>query len=108
MYNKISHHQPIVPRKNAIKASFRKAMFWDIDMDKLSMKVDKAFIIDRVLSRNMENPIYLERLENLYSIKDIRRVAKSSMSIRGNESIRFIAKRYGLDPNSFKQYIPNL
>jgi len=108
MSNNVVHHKSIVPRKNVLRANFRKAIFWDIDMNKLSQKADKAFIIDRVLSRNMENPIYLERLEKLYQIKDIKKIAKSSRSIRGNEAIRFIAKRYGMDPNSFKNYIPNL
>lgn len=108
MRNNVLHHKSIVPRKNVLRANFRKAIFWDVDMDKLSKKADKVFIIDRVLSRNMENPVYLERLEKLYQIKDIKKIAKSSRSIRGNEAIRFIAKRYGMDPNSFKNYIPNL
>lgn len=102
------HHKPIVPRKNGLGSSFRKAMFWDVDMDKLSIKYDKSFIIDRVLSESMRNSIYLDRLEKFYSISDIKKVAKSSRSIRGNEAIRFIANRYGMDPKSFKQYIPNL
>ena len=95
-------------KKNDLRSNFRKAMFWDVEMDKLSIKHDKFFIIDRVLSRSMKNSIYLDRLEKFYSIKDIKEVAKSSRSIRGNESIRFIANRYAMNPKSFKQYIPNL
>ena len=56
----------------------------------------------------MKNSIYLDRLEKCYSIKDIKEMAKSSTSIRGNESIRFIANQYAMIPKSFKQYIPNL
>ena len=103
-----SHHKPIVPGKNDLKDNFRKWMFWDVNMDKLSISHDKFFIVDRVLSGSMENPIYLERLERIFSKQEIIKAAKSSNSIRGNEAIRFIAKRYGISPNSFKQYIPNL
>lgn len=102
------HHKAIVPRKNDLRSNFQKWMFWDVDMEKLSIKDDKFFIIDRVLSGNMENAIYLDRLERIYSIRDIKNVAISSRSIRGNEAIRFIAKRYGMNPKSFRQYIPNL
>lgn len=83
-------------------------MFWDVDMDKLSVKHDKNFIIDRVLSESMRNSIYLDRLEKFYSISDIKKAAKASRSIRGNEAIKFIAHRYGMKPESFKEYIPNL
>lgn len=104
----ILHHHPVVLRKNDLRSNFRKAMFWDVDMNKLSIKADKFFIIDRVLSQNMQNPIYLQRLEKMFSKQDIKKVAKYSRSIRGNESIRFLANRYGMDPKSFRQYIPNL
>lgn len=104
----ILHHKPIVPRKSDIKSNFQKWMFWDVDMGKLSVKEDKFFIIDRVLSGSMENPKYLQQLDKMFSRQDIINVAKSSRSIRGNESIRFIANRYGMDPKSFKQYIPNI
>lgn len=102
------HHNSVVPEKKDLKSNFRKAMFWDVEMDKLSIKRDKFFIIDRVLSTSMKNSIYLDRLEKFYSIRDIKKVARSSRSIRGNESIRFIANRYAMNPKSFKQYIPNL
>ena len=102
------HHKPIIPRKDAIETNFRKWMFWDVDMEKLSIKDDKFFIIDRVLSGCMENPIYLDQLDKIFSRRDIINVAKSSRSIRGNESIRFIASRYRMNPKSFKQYIHSL
>ena len=104
----IVHHIPIVPRKIDIKSNFQRWMFWDVDMGQLSIKKDKAFIIDRVLSGSMENAKYLERLDKIYSKKDIINVAKSSNSIRGNESIKFIANRYGMNPKAFKQFIANI
>lgn len=44
------HHKSIVLRKNDLRSNFRKAMFWDVEMDRLSIQHDKFFIIDRVLS----------------------------------------------------------
>ncbi|MEC3881802.1 DUF6922 domain-containing protein [Parapedobacter sp. 10938] len=87
---------------------FRRAMFWDVDVDSLSAKKDRDFIIERVLAGSMRNPKYLENLEQLYPVRIIKRVAKGSKAIRGNDSIRFIADRYHMDPESFNQFIPGV
>ena len=102
-------YRKLVPDKQPkLESLFRKAMFWDVHMDRLSIKKDKEFIIDRVLARNMLNPKYLENLEKLYSVDLIKRVAIESNSIRGNEIIRFIANRYGMAPESFRLFIPGI
>ena len=87
---------------------FPREMFWDIDMDNLSLEKDSDFIIQRVLSRSMHNSEYLGKLEKLSSIKKIREIALQSSEIRGNEDIEFIAERYQLRPEQFKKYISNL
>src|SRR5690554_1900727 len=102
------HRKSILPKSSVLSAMFRKAMFWDVDMDNLSIKKDKGFIIERVLAGSMKNPQYLENLEKLYPVSDIKHVARNSRNLRGNDSIRFIAKRYHLNPQSFKQYIPGI
>lgn len=53
-----------------LKNHFPGSVFWDVDPNLLDIKKDKDFIIERVLSRNMGNPVYLERLEAIYSKKN--------------------------------------
>lgn len=102
---RLGHRRPALSGERDLSV-FRRAMFWDVNMDNLSVKRDKAFIIERVLSGSMKNPKYLDHLEKLYSIQDIKKVASSSNQLRGNDSIAFIADRYHMDVNSFKQFIP--
>lgn len=87
---------------------FPHEMFWDVDMNSLSPKKDSRFIIQRVLSRSMNNSEYFEKLESLYSNKRIKSIALQSPEIIGNEDIEFIANRYHLKPERFKKYIPNI
>lgn len=93
---------------NSLSDLFPRAIFWDVNIDNLSLSKDKNFIIQRVLSRHMNKNEYLENLEKLYSKNLIKSSAKDSSEIFGNENIEFIANRYGLRPNVFKKYIPNL
>ncbi len=91
-------------KKIDLKNHFPRAVFWDVDPRSLDLKKDKDFIIERVLSRNMGNPKYLELLEELYSRKDIVKIAVSSNEIRGNVKIRVIANRYNIQPNKIKNF----
>lgn len=81
---------------------YSRAIFWDVKMDDLSIKRDKDFIIQRVLSRHMN------KIENLYSKNIIKSFVKNSSEIFGNENIEFVASRYGLNPRGFKKYLPNI
>lgn len=90
-----------------LKDYFPGPIFWDVDPYGLDVQRDKAFIIERVLSRNMGNPRYFELLEGLYPKSDIVRCAKRSGQIRGNSSIRAIAKRYGIKPGLMKNFNPS-
>jgi len=83
---------------------FPKVMFWDVDMDKLSIKYDDDFIIIRVLAYHMNDIKHLESLEKLYSIPKIKHYAISG-SIFGNNVIEFVAKRYDLNPSDFRKWI---
>ena len=85
---------------------FPGPVFWDIDPSKLDVKNDKAFIIERVLSQNMGNQDYFKKLDELYSRKEIIRLAKKSNQIRGNNSIRAIAEYYNIDPFQLKNFNP--
>jgi hypothetical protein len=87
---------------------FPYEMFWDVEIDNLSLEKDSRFIIQRVLSRSMNNSEYFEKLEKLYSNKRIKSIAIQSPEIIGNEDIEFIASRYHLNPERFKKYIPNI
>lgn len=96
-------------RKNKgidLENHFPGPVFWDVDPSSLDIKLDKDFIIERVLARNMGNEIYFEKLEELYPKREIKKIALSSSQIRGNNTIRAIANRYGIDPNRIKNYNP--
>ncbi len=85
---------------------FKKStMFWDVNLDNLSYKDDHYFIISRVLDRNMMETKYLEALESIYKLKNIKQIALNSTEIRGNRLIEFLAKRYDFNPKDFKNYI---
>lgn len=102
-------YRKLVPDKQpALESLFTKDVFWDVPMDRLSIKKDKVFIIERVLARSILNPEQLEKLEKLYPVDLIKRVAIESNSIRGNDTIRFISGRYGLAPESFRLFIPGI
>lgn len=83
----------------------KSAMFWDVDLDNLSYKNDDCFIISKVLDRNMMETKYLEALESIYKLKNIKQIALNSTEIRGNRLIEFLAKRYDLNPRKFQNYI---
>lgn len=87
---------------------YSRAIFWDVKMDELSVKRDKDFIIQRVLSRHMNEVENLINLEKLYSKNIIKSYAKNSSEIFGNENIEFLANHYGLNPKGFKKYLPNI
>lgn len=99
---------PESAKSGHLKKVFRKSIFWDVDMDRLSVKKDRKFIIERVLSRNMHDLQNLINLESLYSRDQIKEVALGSREIIGNDSIHFIAKRYRLNPKAFPKYISNM
>ncbi|GAB1858226.1 hypothetical protein MHTCC0001_30630 [Flavobacteriaceae bacterium MHTCC 0001] len=84
---------------------FPAVMFWDVNMDKLSLEYDKDFIIQRVLGRFMDNDNYLDILESIYALDEIKSFALSSDEIFGNEIIEHLANRYHLNPFDFKKYI---
>ncbi|MBT0811567.1 hypothetical protein KIH41_09790 [Litoribacter ruber] len=85
---------------------FRKGIFWDVDIDLLDVKRDAYFIIPRILNRFMFHEVFLENLESIYPRDLICYYALNSGEIRGNEKIEFLAKRYGLRPQEFMNYIP--
>ena len=101
--NNISDKNRLVSKK--LSHLFPAVMFWDVDMDMLSLNRDKDFIIPRVLGRFMDNDKYLDNLEAIYPIDEIKNFAINSNEIFGNEIIERLAKRYHLNPFDFKKYI---
>lgn len=93
----------IKSQKPRVADMFPAGLFWDVPMEKLSLKRDKDFIIQRVLNRADVN--LFKSLEKLYSLDDIKFYALGSREIFGNERIEYIAARYGLNPRDFHKYI---
>ncbi len=96
------------PEDSRLSELFPISIFWDVDVNNLSIGKDEDFIIQRVLSRHMNKVEYLENLDQLYPKELIKSYALSSPDILGNDNIDFVANHYGLNPLDFKKYIPNL
>ena len=82
---------------------FPAGLFWDVDVETLSVQRDKNFIIQRVLNR--ADVSLFKSLEKLYPLDDIKFHALNSKEIFGNERIEHIAARYRLNPGDFHKYI---
>jgi hypothetical protein len=83
-----------------IAKKFPKHLFWDMDANKLSVDKDKAIIIPRALfaatQASFENDI--QRLEDLYSKKDILSILQNTKELISNEICLLVARRYNAKP----------
>lgn len=63
-----------------IAKEFPKHLFWDMDANRLSVKEDKAIIIPRALFATTQDSFEkdIQRLEKLYSKKDILNILKNT------------------------------
>ena len=95
---------------NELLNKFHKAIFWDVDLKKFSLEnsEDRSFIIQRVLKMSGHNGRFLNELEKIFSIEEIKYYADESMEIMGNELIENLCNRYNMKHNQFPYYIPNL
>tara|TARA_R110002050_G_C8955405_1_gene513700 strand:+ start:5464 stop:6015 length:552 start_codon:yes stop_codon:yes gene_type:complete len=112
-YNKIIHkgfHVDIDLNQKKLNEIFPKAFFWDCKHENLKFShwEDRSFVIQRVLSSGGDDVKYLELLEKHFSVEEIKYYANNSNSIRGNENIDAICKRYDMQPSQFPNYILNV
>lgn len=79
---------------------FPKHHFWDVGMSKLNLARDKELIIPRALFATTETTFNedIERLENLYSRKDILKTLKTTKERISNTVCELVAKRYHAKP----------
>ena len=75
-------------------------MFWDIDTFRLSVKKDKDIIISRALFATTQASfeIDIQRLEELYSRKEMISILKNSKERISNEVCVLATKRYNAKP----------
>lgn len=95
-------------KKQKVTDVFAAFFFWDADLEKLSFKRDKKYIIERVLARSMWLDEDLPKLEQLYDRNLIIELAINSNQIFGNEHIEALAQYYNLQPTQFYRYIKDL
>lgn len=83
-----------------IAKRFPKHLFWDMDASRLSVKEDKAIIIPRVLFATTQATFEhdIQRLEELYSKKEIISVLKNTRERISNEICVLVTKRYNVKP----------
>ncbi|MBW6483111.1 MAG: hypothetical protein K0B10_08615 [Vicingaceae bacterium] len=94
-----------------LSSIFPKYVFWDCDVDKLSLKnwQDRSFIIQRVLKMaDVDFKVLVNKLELIFSIEEIKYYANESMEIIGNELIEKLCNRYKMKPSQFPYYKSNL
>lgn len=83
-----------------IAKKFPKHLFWDMDASRLSVKKDKAIIIPRALFATTQASfeIDIQRLEELYSRKEIISILKNTKERISNEVCVLVTKRYNAKP----------
>lgn len=89
---------------------FPKYVFWDCDVDKLSLKnwQDRSFIIQRVLKMSGCKGRFLSELEKIFSAEEIKYYAQDSMEIMGNELIENLCNHYNMQASHFPYYISDI
>jgi hypothetical protein len=84
--------------KNAILSQFSPHLFWDCRLDKLDVRKDKAYIIDRVMNYGLEKDEII--LYKLYSAGSIRKtVTKLELNQR---TIAYLCMILNLKETDFK------
>lgn len=79
--------------------SFRKTLFWDVDLQKLDFKKDAPFVIGRVL--DLGNLDEWKMIKNLYGIEKIKKVAQEHI-FSDARSANFWAMILNITPNQLK------
>ncbi len=79
-----------------ITAIFPKYLFWDMDYSKLNPQRDKDIIIPRAMYATTADSFEedIQRLENIYSKKDILNYLKNTKEMISNEVCLLVSKRY--------------
>lgn len=73
-----------------------KKVFWDMDIDKLSIKKDKEIIIPRMLLATNEKTFKedIASVEEVYTTNEIYPVLKNTKERISNQICRMVAARY--------------
>jgi hypothetical protein len=81
-----------------ISSLFPKHLFWDMDMERLDARRDKAIIIPRALFNSNADSFDADiaKLENLYSSADIINNLKSTKERISNKVCELVAQRYDI------------
>ena len=88
-----------------ISNSFPKHLFWDINMDNLSIERDKDMIIPRALfqSNELNFDHEITNLERFYSPDEIVECLKITKERISNNLCLLVASRYNVEP--FYRYV---
>ncbi|MGQ7947169.1 DUF6922 domain-containing protein [Flavobacterium sp. WC2509] len=83
-----------------IATIFPKHLFWDMDPNKLNLSKDKSIIIPRALYATTPDTFEtdIQKLETLYSAKDIVKYLKLTTENISNKVCISVAKRYNVKP----------
>ncbi|MGG7035699.1 MAG: DUF6922 domain-containing protein [Flavobacterium sp.] len=83
-----------------IAAVFPKYLFWDMDLNKLSLSRDKDIIIPRALYATTPETFEddIKRLEQFYSPATIVKYLKNTKENISNKVCLSVAKRYNVQP----------
>ncbi len=81
-----------------------KHLFWDIDVERISIKRDKNIIIPRLLFNSTESTFDADIaiLEKYYSQDEIIQTLRSTKERISNQVCLFVAKKYAVEP--FKRF----
>lgn len=82
---------------------FSSYLFWDADKDKLDYEINKAYIIERVLSHGLLTDWY--KLKSLYGLQVIKEVVLQ-LRYLDKYSLHFCSAYFSIPLNMFRCYKP--
>jgi hypothetical protein len=85
--------------KNLILSQFSPHLFWDTDMDKLDVRRDKAYIVERVMNYGLEADEII--IYKLYSFGTIRRIV-TQLDTLNQRTIAYLSMVLNLKETKFK------
>jgi len=89
----------IKKNKNGILSLFSPHLFWDIDINKLDIRKDKTYIIERVMNYGLEKDEI--NLYRLYSANTIKKTV-TKLETLNQRTIAYLSMVFDLKETEFK------
>lgn len=85
--------------QNLIAINFSSYLFWDVDKDKIDYDLNKAYVIERILSHGMLSDWY--NMKSLYGLQTIKEVVVQ-LRYLDKYSLHFCSAYFDIPINNFR------